>query len=87
MLSNVKDDITDFVMPTGALTGGATEGMRTIDIKSAVAQAATNRLRGETSSHSEVRGRDVGFGLKREGGPRVDRPEPFGRASNMPHFQ
>ena len=74
MFSNVKDDITDFVMPTGALTGGATEGMRTIDIKSAVAQAATTRLRRETGSQSEARGRDVRFGLKREGTPQVNGP-------------
>ena len=69
LLSHVKDDITDYVMSTGASARGATEGMRTLDIKSAVAQAATNRLRGETGSQSEALGRDVRFGLKREGGP------------------
>ena len=84
MLSNVKDGFTDFVMPTGALAEGATEGMGIIDIKGAVAQAATNRLRGEAGAQLEARGRDIDFGLERKGGPRVDRPQPFGRTSNMP---
>ena len=74
MLSHVKDDITDFVMPTGALAGGATEGMHTINIQSAVAQAATNRLRGEPGAQPEARGRNVSFGFERKGGPRVLRP-------------
>ena len=38
-LGDVENDITDLVMPAGALAGGTTKGMGAIDVESAVTEA------------------------------------------------
>ena len=45
---DVKDIVADFIVPSVILAAGAAEGVGTVGILGAVAQAATDRLKGET---------------------------------------